>query len=386
MTLLEQFKDKVLNTEGSFRLEWNGWFYSFMRCTNGNAEYIYREYKFKNKDFSEINLNYKLAAIVDKNTKVIYVIDEYIFNRNFNKEFVYPNGCVNFNDYVVEKNKYFQNVLFRNYYDSIEVDINSVTDEDFINSQKRAARISILSGNEMVLPKFNNDFTSNDIAKMICGYMNIEDEANERFEYNKGWLIKTKLGNELAKKYITDEDFINSQKRAARISILSGDDVTLPKFNHMFTSNDIAKMICGYMNIEDEANERFANTREFMIKTKLRQELIKKYIEEKSVVEDWKIELARSINNLKANYVNVEFNFNGNIGTEKIDPKKIIRILIDNYYFSDYNFATSKSGDKLLKTLGVSNTYNKRETWLTCKHITKITYGRKTLYERKQNG
>lgn len=307
MTLLEQFKDKVLNTEGSFRLEWNGWFYSFMRCTNGNAEYIYREYKFKNKDFSEINLNYKLAAIVDKNTKVIYVIDEYIFNRNFNKEFVYPNGCVNFNDYVVEKNKYFQNVLFRNYYDSIEVDINSVTDEDFINSQKRAARISILSGNEMVLPKFNNDFTSNDIAKMICGYMNIEDEANERFEYNKGWLIKTKLGNELAKKYIT----------------------------------------------------------------------------EKSVVKDWEIELARSINNLKANYVNVEFNFNGNVGTEKIDPKYIIRTLINNDYFAGCYFATSKAGDKLLKNLGAANIYNKRDTWLTCKHITKITYGRKTLYERK---
>lgn len=242
-----------------------------------------------------------------KNTKVIYVIDEYIFNRNFNKEFVYPNGCVNFNDYVVEKNKYFQNVLFRNYYDSIEVDINSVTDEDFINSQKRAARISILSGNEMVLPKFNNDFTSNDIAKMICGYMNIEDEANERFEYNKGWLIKTKLGNELAKKYIT----------------------------------------------------------------------------EKSVVKDWEIELARSINNLKANYVNVEFNFNGNVGTEKIDPKYIIRTLINNDYFAGCYFATSKAGDKLLKNLGAANIYNKRDTWLTCKHITKITYGRKTLYERK---
>ena len=128
------------------------------------------------------------------------------------------------------------------------------------------------------------------------------------------------------------------------------------------------------------------DNRDSITKIKLQKELIEKYIEEKSVVEDWEIELARSINNLKANYVNIEFNFNGNIGTEKINPKKIIRILIDNDYFSDYNFATSKSGDKLLKTLGVSNTYNKRETWLTCKHITKITYGRKTLYERKQNG
>lgn len=310
MTLLEQFKDKVLNTKGSFKLNDENKYFSFTRCTNGNAEYIYGYYKFYDGDFSNIDIKYNLVAILDKTEQIIYIVGEYMFNIKFSKDFIYPAGCVGFNDYVVEKNKYFQNVLFRRYYDSIEVDINSVT----------------------------------------------------------------------------DEDFINSQKRAARISILSGDDVTLPKFNHMFTSNDIAKMICGYVNIEDEANERFANTREFIIKTKLRQELIKKYIEEKSVVEDWKIELARSINNLKANYVNVEFNFNGNIGTEKIDPKKIIRILIDNDYFSDYNFATSKSGDKLLKTLGVSNTYNKRETWLTCKHITKITYGRKTLYERKQNG
>ena len=123
----------------------------------------------------------------------------------------------------------------------------------------------------------------------------------------------------------------------------------------------------------------------WLIKTKLGNELAKKYITEKSVIEDWEIELARSINNLKANYVNVEFNFNGNVGSEKIDPKYIIRTLINNDYFAGCYFATSKGGDKLLKNLGAANIYNKRDTWLTCKHITKITYGRKTLYERKQN-
>ena len=309
MTLLEQFKDKVLNTKGSFKLNDENKYFSFTRCTNGNAEYIYGYYKFYDRDFSNIDIKYNLVAILDKTEQIIYIVGEYMFNIKFSKDFIYPAGCVGFNDYVVEKNKYFQNVLFRRYYDSIEVDINSVTDEECINTQKKQARFIILSGNEMVLPKFNNDFTSNDIAKMICGYMNIEDEANERFEYNKGWLIKTKLGNELAKKYIT----------------------------------------------------------------------------EKSVIEDWEIELARSINNLKANYVNVEFNFNGNVGSEKIDPKYIIRTLINNDYFAGCYFATSKGGDKLLKNLGAANIYNKRDTWLTCKHITKITYGRKTLYERKQN-
>lgn len=309
MTLLEQFKDRVLNTEGSFELNSENTYFSFMRCTNGNAEYIYGYYQFYDGNFSNIDIKYNLVAILDKTEQIIYIVDEYMFNIKFSKDFIYPVGCVGFSEYVAEKNKYFNNMLFRRYYDSIKIDIDSVT----------------------------------------------------------------------------DEDFINSQKRTARMSILSGDDVTLPKFNRMFTSNDIAKMICGYTSIEEEANKRFMDNRDSIAKIKLQKELIKKYIEEKSVVEDWEIELVRSINNLKANYVNVEFNFNGNIGTEKIDPKKIIRILIDNDYFSGYKFATSKSGDKLLKTLGVSNTYNKRETWLTCKYITKITYGRKTLYERKQN-
>lgn len=313
MTLLEQFRDKVLNTDGSFKLNDENKYFSFTRCTNGNAEYIYGYYKFYDGDFSNIDIKYNLVAILDKTERIIYIVDEYMFNIKFSKDFIYPAGCVGFSEYVAEENKYFNDVLFRRYYESIEVDINSVTDENFINYQKQQARRFILLGD-------------------------------------------------------------------------LGDETNLPKFNYTFTFNDIAKMICGYTNIEDEANERFMDNRDSITKIKLQKELIEKYIEEKSVVEDWEIELARSINNLKANYVNIEFNFNGNIGTEKINPKKIIRILIDNDYFSDYNFATSKSGDKLLKTLGVSNTYNKRETWLTCKHITKITYGRKTLYERKQNG
>lgn len=310
MTMLEQFQNKVLNTNGCFKLNDEDNYSSFMRCTNGNAEYIYGDFQYYNDDFSNIERKYELTAIVDRTTKMIYIVDVCPFLKSFKKEeIIYPDGCVNFNNYVKETNKYFQNVLFRKYYDSIEVDINSVTDENFINYQKKQARYFVLSGNEVISPKLN----------------------------------------------------------------------------HMFTSNDIAKMICGHMNIEDEANERFANTRELIVKTKLRQELIKKYIEEKSVVKDWEVELTNSINKIEAKFVNVEFNFNGNVGSEKINPKSIIRIMMYNDYFSGFNFATTKGGDKLLKTLGATNEFDKRDTWLTCKHITKITYGRKTLYERKQN-
>lgn len=316
MTLLERFRDEVLNTKGSFELNYKDKHYSFMRCVNGNAEYIYGDYKFYNEYFSDdayfsdIDLKYELVAIVDMTTEIIYIVNEYMFKTGYEVGSIYPEGCHSFSRYVAEKNEYLQEVLFRNYYNNIEIDISSVTDEEFINTQKKQARRIILSKNEIVLPKFNREFTHHDIAKMICEYTNIEDEVNKMFADNRDSMIKMKLG----------------------------------------------------------------------------QELIKKYIAEKSVVEDWEIKLAESINDLKANYVNVEFNFNGNVGSEKIDPKNIIGILIGNGYFSSYNFATSKSGDKLLKILGVANEFYKRDTWLTCKHITKITYVRKILYERKQNG
>lgn len=313
MTLLEQFKDKVLNTVGSFRLEEKEYYnryYSFIKCTNGNTLYIYGTSKYYNDDFSDPSIKYELIAILDKSSHIIYIVDEYLFNKSFSKKLDYPEGCVSFDDYINEINKYIDDVLFKSFYDDIEVDINSITDEDFIERRKREARDIILRGKEVTYPKFNKSFTNIDIAKMICGYINIEDEANKRFE----------------------------EDRSIYTNIKSG------------------------------------------------KELIKKFIKEKSVVKDWEIELSNSINNLEANFVTAEFNFNGNVGSGKVEPKTIIRTLIDNDYFSSFNFATAKGGEKLLKELGVANNYYDKETQLTCKHITKITYGRKVLYERKQNG
>lgn len=306
MTLLEQFKDKVLNTKGPFNLEEGSWNYSFMRYTNGNAEYIYVNCKFENNDFSDITLKYDLAAIMDNATQIIYVVDEYIFQKSFNEKSAYPDGCVEFSGYVVEINKYLQELLLRDYYDKIKIDINTITDKNIINNKKLEARYVILSGNKKDFPKFNFKFTRNDIAKMICGYSNIDEEASKIFSDNIKMFTYIKLGNKL----------------------------------------------------------------------------VEKYIEEKSVVEDWEIKLAESINSVKANYVNVEFDFNGNVAVGKVDPKYIISILVNNDYFSSYNFATYKMGDKLLKELGANSDYYNRSTWLSCKHIVKITYGKKILYEK----
>lgn len=308
MTLLEQFKDKVLNTVGSFKLKDEDKreprYYSFTKCTNGNAIYIYGTYRFNN-DFSDPNIKYELVAILNKSSQIIYIIDEYLFNKSFRKEFNYPEGCVSFNDYINETNKYINDVLFKSFYDKIKVDINSITDDDIINDRKQEARNIILCGSEVTYPNFTKSFNKTDIARMICGYINMNDEVNKRFEECKNMYTNIKLG----------------------------------------------------------------------------KELVKKFIEEKSVIEDWEIKLANSINNIEANYVTVEFNFNGNIGIGKIKPNTIIRTLIDNDYFSGYDFSTANGGEKLLKELGAKNNYYNKETWLTCKHITKITYSRKTLYE-----
>lgn len=41
-----------------------------------------------------------------------------------------------------------------------------------------------------------------------------------------------------------------------------------------------------------------------------------------------------------------------------------------------------KSGEKIIKDLGAGKWKGDKEEVLTCKHINKITYGKKVLYEK----
>ena len=86
-----------------------------------------------------------------------------------------------------------------------------------------------------------------------------------------------------------------------------------------------------------------------------------------------------------AKTITVEFSLNGKSDSEKINPDKLIRKLIEKDYFSGYDFEVSKRGDALIEKLGAATWRSDKDgkEVLTCKNITKITYGKKILYEKE---
>lgn len=55
-------------------------------------------------------------------------------------------------------------------------------------------------------------------------------------------------------------------------------------------------------------------------------------------------------------------------------------MLSQNDYFSSFDFTTMKSGEKIISELGAGTW--RTDSPLTCKHIVKITYGKKVLYQK----
>ena len=108
-------------------------------------------------------------------------------------------------------------------------------------------------------------------------------------------------------------------------------------------------------------------------------------MENNSVAEDYEMEIAEGIRSVDAKVVTVEFELNGKKESAKMNPDTIIRYMQSNNYFSGYNFVITKRGDELIEKLDAATwrgNSNGKEL-LTCKHITKITYGKKELYVRK---
>lgn len=154
----------------------------------------------------------------------------------------------------------------------------------------------------------------------------------------------------------------------------------------MFNTQDIADFLCGIINLEDEAMKRLLKYKDRGVHEKSCREKVKELMENHSVAEDYEMEIAKGIRSVDAKTVTVEFELNGKRASAKINPEKIIQCMQNNDYFDGYDFASVKCGDELIKKLDAAtciwNSDGKKV--LTCDDITKITYGKKELYVRKQ--
>lgn len=147
-----------------------------------------------------------------------------------------------------------------------------------------------------------------------------------------------------------------------------------------------ADSLCGVINLEELARDEFKTHQEMWKKIKAETERIKELVLKKpeTVLEGYEQKIVDGLHSVDAKAVQVEFLYNGKTATGKVNRDTILRILSQNDYFDSFSFTIMKNGEKIISELGAG-------TWRTdnplmCKHIVKITYGKKVLYQNQKNG
>ena len=194
------------------------------------------------------------------------------------------------------------------------------------------------------------------------------------------------LFNQLDYDEITDENELERCKRKAREIILrNGDFTEFGICDIEISANQFAQVICGFTTVKEITVNMFGEHERYYKSQKAKLETIKKLVQSPDIVEDWERKLADGVNSVEAKAVTVEFTMNGKTEAAKVEPFRLLNNLVEKDYFSAYNFVTAIRGDDLIKKLGAATFRfaNSNEPVLTCEHITKVTYGKRVLFERE---
>lgn len=146
-----------------------------------------------------------------------------------------------------------------------------------------------------------------------------------------------------------------------------------------------ADSLCGVVDLEEFVRKDFESKKDMWIKLKSCMERIKLFVEHpETVLETYERRIVDGLHSVDAKTVQIEFFYHGKNATGKIEREKLLQVVCSNDYFSSYNFTTVKGGEKIIKDLGAGKWKGDKEEVLTCKHINKITYGKKVLYDRTE--
>lgn len=232
----------------------------------------------------------------------------------------------------------------------------------------------------------------------IVPYLNtlLPDDVIDLGEYIEEVNVRIKdyiIGNFYDKlSYTTlSEDDIERCKVEARNILVSGKDLDeyidarIDKNIKKFKMQDFVDFFCGVIDLESEARKDFKERLDVWRNLKASLKMIQRIVAEdpEEVFDPEELKIIDSLNGIEAKNVQVEFSFNGKKAKGKVDPKSILRMIEGNNYFSDFNFDTMANGKKIINDLGAARYRGEKEKEvLTCKHINKITYGRKVLYQK----
>lgn len=171
-------------------------------------------------------------------------------------------------------------------------------------------------------------------------------------------------------------------KEVAREYLITNRPYQAAKYVNMFDMNEVAQSLCGFINADEEAKRRYEIERDKWADKIARDKMVEAVMNDPSVAEEWELRMAQALNSLEAKTVNVEFEFNGKRAAEKIQPYEIVRVLLQMDGFSSYNFCNTKSAKMMMTEIGAS-TWSGDKNSLRCKNISRITYGKKVVYEKE---
>lgn len=146
---------------------------------------------------------------------------------------------------------------------------------------------------------------------------------------------------------------------------------------HLCGLEDIFKLTSKKLNTENEIN-KWTNKKTQIKATQYIRENIDKFFSENE------INLYNTINELdkiNCKKVNIEFELNGYVASEKIELEKIKFAIINNDNFDEFDFETRDKGKQLLRKLNINNYSDEKQ--LTYDKITRISYRGKDVFVRK---
>lgn len=219
----------------------------------------------------------------------------------------------------------------------------------------------------------------------------INDDFMDDININIKKKVFDKLYDELPIATLTENEEKNCKNEARHIVVYNKDIneyIANKQINNIgkISVQKFADSLCGVLNLEEDIQKDFESKIDVWKKLKSSMERIKELVTVKTgmVLEDYEKKLVESLHDIEAKTVQIEFLYNGKIATGRIEKDKILGILANNDYFSSYIFTTMKSGEDIINKLGAGGWKGDRKEPLTCKHINKITYGRKVLYQRTE--
>lgn len=180
---------------------------------------------------------------------------------------------------------------------------------------------------------------------------------------------------------------IDRCKELAREYALLNREYRTLKFSNVYNGTHAASILCGFADIRDCAMDMYESHRETWEQRKASEDAVRGLLYnysikcDPSVAKQWEIKMATALRSIDAKTVTVEFTLNDRVANDKINTDTLIRTLFNYGYFSDFDFTNRKSGKKTLSELGATG-WGSDKNALHCEDIRKITYGRKTIYER----